>query len=156
MTTDPRTARRADTLQRHGISSVINWMSGFPNESYPDLGRRLGVMPIELLYWQFQEAIGSGMLAWAYIDSFVRTVRERLTDGWGGDDEETVRNRALCHAAWKLKVEVGLGILETPAEVDNFWSAVEQQSPPPSWVPQGIDDDIILRAAQATFGRCAP
>lgn len=150
---DPRMARQADTFRRHGIKSICAWMSRYPNEAHRQLGRRLGVMPVELLYWQFQEAKRSGMLAWAYVDSFVRVVRDCLPEGWGAGGDVTDRDRLMCQVAWKRRVAIGLGVSEVPIEADEFWKAIEQQAPSVGWVPQGIDDDIVLKAAEAVFSQ---
>lgn len=147
------TARRDEVLRKHRISSVVGWMSRNPNKSYPDLAKSLGVVPAELVNWQFQESAEANIVPWAYIDSFVRLVRVKLVSGWGGDDDDAKRDRAICFATWKMYTRIGLGLLGNTTSADAFWDAITQLVPSSDWVPQGVDDDIVMKAAKETFGR---
>jgi hypothetical protein len=133
-------------LKDRGFASYSAFLDANLGLSYSELAERLAegddVVPVQLARLHAMN-IDPQERQRAVCDSFARSLRGALKNGWGiGRYWESAISGALAswHVTWG----------ETP-DLVQFQKAVLDLKPEPGWLPVSADDPVLLEAARRTW-----
>lgn len=133
--------RLRERVRERGYDSVTSFAEARPTASLVDLADELGqdIAGVQLHDMMVDEAVRSHKVPRLVRSSLVRELWERLPDGWPPTLEEPHRVKiALALGAWSASAPFTF-----QGRVDRAGDILMANPPPPGWLPQGPDDELL-------------
>ena len=127
-----------------GFHSVRGYLASNPRGGYSTMSKALGtVPPILLIREHLREASAYGALTSGLRESIIRTMCDKMPNGWTAKGREWPAVRML--SGWSAEMKGTCSLAEESARID---AAVEYllDNAPLGWLPLNTDDDLLTKA----------
>jgi hypothetical protein len=140
------TKRFYDLLKGLGFESIHEFLQTCPGLTYFDIANKFNneIAPIQIKELQIQEAIRSGTVRDAAVDSLTRIMRHHMKKGWRSSQIRKHEGMSVF-STWvqPLQMLAGINSVDFPLAV---WQALQQEKPPEGWCPVNSSDPILEAA----------